>query len=134
VFESRRGHQQINDKTAKVTPLTVIAKEVWGILDLAAADFRLVTNGIRHGRSAARASWFKLGKAGKIISKKRESLPPGPLPPSRRAAFPSSLRAISLGSRLSERGECRAIMGRPMINLLRCRKVTPTWGAAKLGA
>ena len=61
--------------------------------------------------------------------KKRGELgPPGLLPPSRRAAFPSRLRAISLVIRLSERGEYRALTNQPIINLLRGEKATPPLG------
>jgi hypothetical protein len=60
-----------------------------------------------------------------MAHKKRESLAPDLAPPSRRAVFPSSLRAISRVSRCGERGEYRAIKGVPIIKSMRCEKITP---------
>ena len=57
--------------------------------------------------------------------KKRESLSPDQLP-RRRAAFPSSLRAISTVSKFREHGKYGAVSYRPIIKSLRCEKITPT--------
>ena len=45
--------------------------------------------------------------------------------PRPRAVFPSSLRAISRVSRLSDSGEYRAIKSTPIIKSLSCEKITP---------
>jgi hypothetical protein len=57
--------------------------------------------------------------------KKRESLSPDQLP-RRRAAFPSSLRAISTVSKFREHGKYGAVSYRSIIKSLRCEKITPT--------
>jgi hypothetical protein len=74
----------------------------------------------------ARSPTVLVEKSSDVGHKKRESRPPDRLPPSR-AVFPSSLRAISEVSRYGERGEDRAIKGVPIINSMRCEKITPTW-------
>src|SRR4029079_2576708 len=64
--------------------------------------------------------------------KKRESLSPDQLP-RRRAAFPSSLRAISTVSKFREHGKYGAVSYRPIIKSLRCEKITPTLYARASG-
>src|SRR6478672_11210673 len=65
---------------------------------------------------------------GRLLHQKRESLTPRPAPPSRRAAFPSCLRAISLVSRLSERGKYRAIVIHTHVTPPRGRYIKcPNW-------
>jgi hypothetical protein len=93
--------------------------------DTALRLVRLHLNSFRPVASVGQPQIDVVGEFLGIQIKKRESLSPDQLP-RRRAAFPSSLRAISTVSKLRDRGKYRAISHRPIIKSLGCEKITST--------